>query len=200
MKKLIISIMLIASVLSVNAYALEVIEDTEQIKILSDGLCKGAKTDQEKVEKLVHAVYARVKPDSTKGISSGTIMATMDRWACGVGWCNHQVRALMWLLNAQGIHSRMLYLLNRAGTSSQHTIGEAYVGGRWVILDPTLDMTAKNKQGELISRYDAIKDPSLISNYPTQKKRLKECYGGNKEDFNEWVELYTNPAILEIEL
>ena len=180
----------------------EIMEDSAGIKALSDSICEKARSDEERVISVIHAVHNKIKPDASKGIPAGAVMSVMDRWNAGVGWCNHQVKIAMYLLKSQGISSRMLYLVDKSGTTSPHTIGEALVKDRFVIIDPLFDMVARNSRGELISRYDVMEDSSVISSYPTQQERLKDVnvYNNDGKLFKEWIELYTNPAILAMEL
>jgi hypothetical protein len=103
----------------------------------------------------------------------------------------------MRLLQAQKIKTRMLYLLNAEGTTSPHTIGEAYIEGRWVILDPMFEVIVYNKDGKLISRTDILKNPDIIKNLPVFQERLrdKDVYNNDEKRFNAFIDCYTNPAM-----
>jgi hypothetical protein len=161
-------------------------EDFDKIKKISDEAVKDCKTDEEKVLALSHYVYLKLKPDETKGVSPQAQMSTCDRLGSGVGWCNHQVAVFMRLAESQKIKTRMLYLLNKEGTESPHTIGEAYIENRWVIVDPQNDFNA------LFSRNDVLRNPNLIKNQPIVKERFKDA---KQETIDDFVELYINPSI-----
>lgn len=161
-------------------------EDFVKIKSISDEVVKDCSANGEKVLALSHFVYLKLTADASKGISPNVGMSTIDRLDSGVGWCNHQVAVFMRLAEAQHISTRMLYLLNKEGTSSPHTIGEALIDGKWVIVDPQNDFIG------LYSRYEVLHNPNLIKNEPSIQAKFKEQ---PKEKLNEYVDLYTNPAI-----
>lgn len=165
-------------------------QDFEKIKQISDEVVKDCINDSEKVLALSHYVYLKLKPDYSKGIPPNATMSVTDRLESGVGWCNHQVQVFMFLAQAQGIKTRMLYLLNKAGDSSPHTIGEAFVSGRWVVVDPQLDFNV------LVTREEIQKNPEIIKNLPLMLKRKEEVYNNDESKYDEWIALYYNPSIL----
>lgn len=161
-------------------------EDLAKIKAISDEVVRYCDTDEEKVLALSHYVHYKISADETKGITPQMAMSITDRLDCGVGWCNHQVAVFMALAQAQHIQTRMLYLLNKEGTSSPHTIGEAYVNGRWVVVD------SQNDFNEIFSRYEALENPDLIK----RQQHVKDRFANQPiEKLNEFVDMYTNPAI-----
>jgi len=176
----------------INSHAIE--EDFAKIKEISDSVVKDCANDAEKVLALSHYVYLKLKPDADKGIPPNAIMSTIDRLDSGVGWCNHQVAVFMRLAQAQGIKTRMLYLISRDGTSSPHTIGEALIDDKWCVVDPQLDFNV------LVTRAEIQKNPDIIKNLPLMQKRKIEIYKNDEERFNEWAELYYIPAMLVYEL
>jgi transglutaminase-like putative cysteine protease len=153
-------------------------EDLPKIKELSDSIVKDCLSDGEKVLALSHFVNGKIHSNPTKGISPTAQMATMDRIDIGVGWCNHQVAVFMRLAEAQGIPTRMIYLLNNEGTESKHTIGEAFVGGKWVVVDPMFDFNF------LATRHDIVKDISIL------KGKIPDG----------WEDYFLNPGIIAYEL
>jgi len=193
-----LSLLLLLCVVS-TSYAI-VQEDFAKIKEVSDGAIGTATTDEAKVIALIHFVHNKLKPDATKGIAPNAAMSTIDRLDSGVGWCNHQVAVLMRLLEAQKISSRMLYLMNDAGTASHHTIGEALIDNRWVIIDPMFDVVIYNKDNKLISRNDVTRNPELLMSAPLQEDRLINTYNRDLKQFDEWIRLYTNSAMMVYEL
>lgn len=174
-----------------------VVENFDRIKVISDSVLIETKavTDEAKVIALSHYVYTKLKPDASKGIGPFDKMSTTDRLDVGVGWCNHQVAVFMRLCEAQKIKTRMLYLTNKEGTSSPHTIGEAYVDGRWVVVDPMFDMVLRNAEGKLVSLKDIIKNPSILKTVPLVYARIDENYGGDEKLLDEWVDNFTNPTM-----
>lgn len=191
MKYFIIFLCLIC-LIQTKTYAIE--EDFAKIKEISDSIVKDCKGDAEKVLTLSHYVHLKLKPDHSAGISPNAIMSTVDRLESGIGWCNHLVLVFMRLAEAQGIHSRMLYLINREGTSSPHTIGEALVDGKWYVIDPQLDFNV------LVTRNEIMQNLDIIKNLPLMQKRKTEVYQNDEAQFDEWVELFYSPSILAGEL
>ncbi len=185
MNRLIIIISFISLCLASPSYAV-IQEDFPKIKEISDSVVKDCLTDEQKVMALSHYVYLKLKPDASKGITPEAGMSVIDRLDSGVGWCNHQVAVFMRLAEAQHIKTRMLYLLNEEGTTSPHTIGEAYLNGRWVIVDPMFDFDIRNSRGEPLSLRDVYKDVNVLKRCPLIKER------GDVESF---ILNYLNPVI-----
>jgi len=169
------------------------------IKQVSDDVCAHAVTVEEKVIALSHYVHTKLKPDASKGIPPHAKMSPMDRLESGVGWCNHMAGVFMALAEVQGIRTRMLYLLNDEATESNHTIAEAFVDGRWVIVDPMFDLQVYNVDGKLISCEDVLLRPELLRSAPLIEKRRVEIYKRDEEQFKKWIRLYTNRAIIVYE-
>ena len=181
---------IICLLISVNAYGL--VENFDKITEISNEVVKDCKNDTEKVLTISHFVFLELKPDASKGIPANARMSVVDRLESGVGWCNHQVGVFMALSYAQGIRTRMLYLLNREGTASPHTIGEAFIDGKWYIIDPQQDFNV------LITRYDAMKDQTVLKGL--LENRRKTVYPNDPKAFDEFVELYYNPSMIVQEL
>lgn len=188
MKKLIIALLIIG--VSFTSYALQ--EDWVRIKSTADEVVKGCQNPEEKVWELSHYVHEKLHPDTN--FPSNAIMSTMDRLDSGVGWCNHQVAVFMALARTQGIKTRMLYLLNKEGTASPHTIGEALINGKWVVVDPMIDLMKRNENNELISRYDIMKNPKYITENPIVKDDYSKAYR------KKFAEFFWYPAIVAYEL
>ena len=183
--RLVIISLIALCLLCPNSYA-EFQEDLAKIKTISDEVVSSCKDDEHKVIALTHYVHAKLKPDASKGIAPDTKMSTTDRLDSGVGWCNHQVTVFMYLAQVQGISTRMLYLINKEGTASPHTIGEAYLNGRWVIVDPLFNFNVRNDNGELLSLRDVYKDVNLL-------KRCPNIAG--RGDVDTFIDNYLNPVI-----
>jgi len=166
-----------------KSYAIQ--EDFVRIKEISDSVIKDCKTDEDKVIALSHFVHTKLQPDESK-IPANAVMSTVDRLDAGVGFCNHQVAVFMRLCEAQKIKTRMLYLLNKEGTSSPHTIGEAWVNSRWVIVDPIFDLNIRNASGELISLRDVYKDVNILKGCPALKAR---------GDVDKFIDNFLNPMM-----
>jgi transglutaminase-like putative cysteine protease len=175
----------ILCLISVNVYAVN--EDLAKNKAISDEITQGCLDNRQKILAISHYVYLKLKPDASKGITPEMQMNTSDRLESGIGWCNHQVSVFMRLCEAQHIKTRMLYLINKEGTSSPHTIGEAYLDGKWVIVDPQNDL-----QG-LYSRYEALHNPQLLIDELRKQEKFKAY---TEEQFKDFIDLYTNPALL----
>jgi len=193
MKKIIFAVV-VAMLFAVTVRA-EIIEDFAKIKGISDSVCVGATSNEEKVIALSHYVYMKLKPDASKGIEPFAQLSTTDRLESGVGWCNHQIAVFMRLAEQQHIKTRMLYLTDSAGESSPHTIGEAWIGGRWVIIDPMFDQVLRNEKGELASLRDVYKNKDILKTVPLIQARLEENYHGDEAEFENWIDNYLNPVI-----
>ena len=183
-------VLIICLLVSTNVCAIT--DNLVKITAISNEVVEGCKNDAEKVLTISHYVFLKLKPDASKGIPPNAKMTVVDRLESGVGWCNHQVGAFMALAYAQGIRTRMLYLLNREGTASPHTIGEAFIDGKWYIIDPQQDFNV------LITRYDAMKDQTVLKGL--LENRRKTVYPNDPKAFDEFVELYYNPSMIVQEL
>src|SRR5262245_58543294 len=54
----------------------------------------------------------------------------------GVGWCDQQAGLLTTLLRRRNIPGRVLALFMKEGQPSNHSVAEALIQGRWILLDP----------------------------------------------------------------
>ena len=141
--------------------------------------------DQNEVLELRRYVKDRMS-GSRKGVTPQDIykLTTQERLDKGCGWCDQLARVFMDLASRKGIQTRMVFLFARFSIH-QHTIVEAKVNGRWVIidLDPDHDLILYNNKGELASREDLLKDPSILYNNPTIKELAEENPLWADEDF-----------------
>ena len=131
----------------VNLYA-------NEAQDISDSLV-GDADFEDTITILMNHVYDKMKPNGN-GISLAEArkMPLGEKYRQGVGWCNHQVDAFMEFAQRQGIRTRMIYLLNKKGHTSPHTIAEAYKDGKWVVVDVGNNLIFKKKNGQLMSRTD----------------------------------------------
>ena len=164
-------------------------EDLNKIKLYSDDAVKNCATDEEKIMAIVNFVHNKIKANANPNITPSMKMTIVERLDLGAGWCNHQVEVCMYLAFAQGIRTRMLYLTNYEGTTSPHTIGEAWIGGRWIILDPQNNINLRNSEGKLISLRDIQKDKFILKKAPLLKDR---------EDA--FFDMFLNPVMIVLEL
>lgn len=178
MKKLLRITLLILLLASPTFSQASIKEDFAEIKKRSDEVVKNCASQEEKILELSHYVHEKIKPNSNKNITTNMKISTIDRLDLGVGWCNHQVAAFMRLAEAQGIPTRMIYLLNNEGTTSPHTIGEAFVCGRWIVVDPLLDFNF------IATRHDIVKTPSLLDGKLPDEK---------------WRDYFINPGVIAYE-
>jgi len=103
---------------------------------ISNDITKDCSTVEQKVVALREAVYNRMKPNGN-GYSLKDVKNHSLEWAWehGVGWCDHQASVFMLLAREQGIRTRLIYLLTENMGKSEHTIAEALIDNRWVVVD-----------------------------------------------------------------
>lgn len=142
-----------------NAYAIDVYD-------LSNEICKDSSTDEQKVIALREAVYNKMKPygngHSLKDLNNHSLEWA---WENGVGWCNHQCNVFMALAREQGITTRLIYLLTKDMSSSPHTIAEARLGNRWVVVDVGNNIDFRY-HGRMATRGDMAVDFSIVLDNP----------------------------------
>jgi hypothetical protein len=81
----------------------------------------------------------------------------------GHGWCNEQSRCAVALAQVLGMPARLVF----AGMKSKkgHVIAEMYIGGKWVLTDPTAAFVFTRKNGQ----------PLNILDLKTRKTAAKEA-------------------------
>jgi hypothetical protein len=87
--------------------------------------------------------------------------------------CGTATNAFLNLSRSAGLDSRRLLLLTPERTT-KHVVAEVYLGGRWVIVDPTYRVFMKDGRGNLLTRTD-LKNPAIfreatstVPNYPAE--------------------------------
>ncbi len=88
-----------------------------------------------------------------------------DTLVRGIGWCDQQAAAAANLLAMRGIEGRMVMLVPRSGPSN-HTVLEARVDGRWVVLDPLTGMVFSHADGRLATIAEIHADQRLFFEHP----------------------------------
>jgi hypothetical protein len=68
---------------------------------------------------------------------------------CGTG-----TNAFVNLAAAGGIEARRLLLLDAQGLNVNHVVAEVYLGGRWVVVDPSFHTIMKDSAGDLLTKED----------------------------------------------
>ena len=146
----------------------------------------------EKIRVLRRYIHERMKPVAVPIGQGDVIDATsnttiLDRIIMGSGWCNHQAEAFITLAVIQGIPCRLVFLMNKEGTASHHSIAEAYVDDKWIIVDPMFNID------KVITREDVKKNPSVLWDVPAIKDREKN---ETPEAVHKWLEVFQNKAFL----
>lgn len=172
-------IIILICLLSVNCYA-------STLREISDEICEGLVSDTDKIVALREAVYKQMQPYgngySLKDVNNHSLEWA---WEHGIGWCNHQASVFMLLAREQGITTRLLYLLTADKSSSPHTIAEAKLGNKWVVVDVGNNLDFRY-YGELATRNDMNTDFQVVLNNPKVKGTYDEDY---------W-RMFTNPCYL----
>lgn len=168
--------------LSLPCYALD-------LMTVSDSVIENCNTWEDKVLALQEYAHKSLKPEGDVWEVNG--MSVEERLEKGVGWCNHQVDLFMQLARHQNIKTRMLFLLTKDMHQSPHTIGEAWDGERWVIIDPAWNLILRNRRGNLATRQDIADDFSILKE---GVKEIAKTYPPYNDD--EHLRMYVYPSYL----
>lgn len=79
----------------------------------------------------------------------------------GEAYCDFQARVLNALLGANGIKSRYIVLFDKSGISP-HTTSEVFLGGKWCVLDVSLNIIFQDETGNKLTLEDLSANPDLI--------------------------------------
>lgn len=105
----------------------------------------GCVTDEEKALKLfdytVNHQFLQGIPEKAKPAES---------LFYGEAYCDYQARVLNALLGASGIKSRYAMLLDKDGVSP-HTLNEVFLGGKWCVFDPAVNIIFRDEKGSMLS-------------------------------------------------
>ena len=175
---IVISVLLISTYIYGDTYG-------NRLKTISDKAVEGCSITEDKVRALRQYVHEKMKFPEPRVKPNGEplqpkdiyILNTIERLESGLGgWCDQQADVFMDLAKKQGINTRkvFLYIIKNGKRTSPHTIAEAQIGNRWVIVDTLYDLELTNKKGQMASRLDIAKDTSILYNNPTIKKFAKE--------------------------
>lgn len=171
-----------------NIYALDQETDKKEALVwgFSNAITKGIIMPEGRIRALREFVYNQMKPDPAVDPQSLNNKHTLDLIQGKIGWCDHQVRVFIHLAWYQGFTTRMVYLLNKEGTSSPHTIAEVDLNGRWVVVD-----VGNNIDFNFATRENMQKDFSIVTNNSRIKELAKEnpCFADE-----EYLRMYIYPA------
>jgi len=165
--------------------------DTDLYK-LSNEICKDCSTDEQKVVALREHVYEKMKPNGNgynlEDVRSNSLMWCYEN---GVGWCDTQARVFMHLAREQGISTRLIFLLSPCMHTSPHTIAEAKIDNRWVVVDVgnNYDFRYNNRlatRNDMAAYFDKVV-LSVVPEMPEQE--CPHC----KRKYDYW-KIFTNGA------
>jgi hypothetical protein len=71
----------------------------------------------------------------------------------------------MQIASKSGIRTRLLFLHQDNGVCP-HSVAEAFVGGRWVLVDSAYDLELLNRDGKMASRQDIAEDVFILTDNP----------------------------------
>jgi len=147
------------------------------------------------LKNIVNYVYTNID-------SHGHKMPIIDdtSWDCfvrGFGYCDQQVWALSTLLAKKDIPARLVML--HSTLSSDHSVVEAYIDGRWRLIDPNMNAVYYNKKEELATFNDIHND--LVNIEPVLSKenydtRLYKSYFDPENPPDRWGALTAKQGIL----
>ena len=87
--------------------------------------------------------------------------AEVLRYGCDYrGPCGSSTRVVVTLLQASGVPSRSLFLFG-PDNRHDHTVVEARVDGRWVVVDPAFGVVMHRRDGVLATAADLAADPAF---------------------------------------
>ena len=78
----------------------------------------------------------------------------------GISWCDQRSWGLGVFLGKLGIDNRTVFTRNPEGISN-HTVLEAFIDGKWILLDPMYGFVFKDDTGEFASYEDVCSKPYL---------------------------------------
>lgn len=104
----------------------------------SNSLCKGAKTDQQKVDAVFNYIKKTIKYNKkrAKTVKSGYIPDLNEVFRSRKGICFDYAALMACMLRVQGIPTQLV--IGYVNGSYYHAWNKVFVGGRWVLYDPTL--------------------------------------------------------------
>lgn len=129
------------------------------MEYISTGVVRSCDSFEEKVRTLRRFAHENVHPVGNEENRPDTV--GIDKLISGIGWCDQTSRVFMQLAKRQGITTRLIFLLNKNG-SSPHTIAEAWDGERWVLVDSAYDLDFYNKKGKMASMADIKEDFNIV--------------------------------------
>ncbi|MDD5438640.1 MAG: transglutaminase domain-containing protein [Candidatus Omnitrophica bacterium] len=127
--------------------------------VIAHRLTAGSPRAEDAVTALREYVHDNVSPVTGELSRSDTV--GIEKLTSGVGWCDQKSRVFMSLARPLGITTRLLFLLNEQGRSP-HSIAEADLGGRWVLVDPSYNLDLVDANGAPATRDDIIRDPAIL--------------------------------------
>lgn len=148
---------------------------TQRIKILSDKLAAGARSDHEKVMRFM----GYINQFRVGFASSGSPDATVNE---RIGACGSFTNVLLALSMGQGIPGRFVNMWNYPEFNG-HTVAELYISGQWRLYDPTYNAyyVSKRKSDELPLSFDQIQEAYRTK--PASVHRVTTTYRPGIEEF-----------------
>ncbi|WP_256757224.1 transglutaminase family protein [Cohnella sp. WQ 127256] len=126
-------------------------------------LTKSSKTDDEKVKAIYNYIVSNVRYDTelAKIVKTDYIPNINDTLATGKGICYGYATLFAAMLRSEGIPTKLLMGTAEA-VSEYHAWNEVYVGGKWIVVDTTVDAglkkgLAKDSIAKKAIDYKAIK-------------------------------------------
>ncbi|MFQ6112194.1 MAG: transglutaminase family protein [Nitrospinota bacterium] len=148
--------------------------DDADIVAKAEELCRGLTDDKEKVGRIYY--FVRDLPYEIEGsfryVAEGKTRAS-DVLRAGKAFCMGKASLFVALCRAAGVPARVAFqelscpdkvFLGEVGKMwgernlPWHTLGEAYVGGKWLKLDATIDKPQAEREGRRYKEYDGESD------------------------------------------
>ncbi len=132
-------------------------------KKISSSFKKYPDDSVEKLEAMVQWVHNNIRPQFSAPVITGNdnFYNILRR---GTGYCDNDAQAFDILAYLQGYKVHSLALYDKKAGLSPHTLNEIYWDGKWVLVDPWMDIVFV-KDGKLMTKEDVIEDSSVLNDY-----------------------------------
>ena len=108
------------------------------------------------------------------------------RWGSDYrGGCGSHTRVVVSMLQASGVQSRPLFLLDGSGTA-RHTVVQARVDGRWVVADSYYGIIYRRRDGQLATAPEIAADPAWYREQTQKARNYPASYDYGRVSIMNW--------------
>ena len=132
------------------------------------------KYSTEKLKAMVSWVYENIRPQYAAPVRTinDNFYNVVIR---GFGYCDNDAQAFDMIAFLQGYKVHSLALRNPKTGISPHTLNEILWNNKWVVVDPWMNIVFQ-KNGDLLSKEDIIKDDYILRKYNYPKEITGELF------------------------